>query len=382
MRATFIYGAGDVRVETAPDPVLQQAGDAIVRIVRACICGSDLHPYHSMPAQPEGRPMGHEFLGVVEETGSEVTTLEAGDFVIGPFAWSGGTCEFCREGLQTSCERGGFWGNGGTGGAQAEAIRVPLADGTLVAVPGIDEDDAVLPSLLTLSDVYGTGYHAAKQARIARGDTVAVIGDGAVGLLAVLSRQLGAERIILMGRHPARTDLGIEFGATDVVAERGQEGIDMVRELSGGTAPTRSSKPSGTCPPTSRRSASSARAASSAGWGSPSTTTHPSASPPFSVRTSRSPVDRPPLRLHRGTAPRRARRHREAGQGLRSHRRSRGRPRRLPGHGQAGGAQGADPAIAAVVRPTARRSLFGTGPWESGGGPVGPEDPPATAPGR
>ncbi|MDX6356242.1 MAG: hypothetical protein QOF98_3145 [Streptomyces sp.] len=235
MRAIFMYGAGDVRIQTVPDPGLQQPSDAIVRIVRSCICGSDLHPYHSMSANAEGRPMGHEFLGVVEETGAQVTTLKAGDFVIGPFAWSDGTCEFCREGLQTSCLRGGFWGAGGTGGAQAEAIRVPQADGTLVAVPGIDEDDAVVPSLLTLSDVYGTGYHAAKQAKVTRGDTVAVIGDGAVGLLAVLAaKQLGAEQIILMGRHRTRTDLGMEFGATDVVAERGEEGIARVRELSGG----------------------------------------------------------------------------------------------------------------------------------------------------
>ncbi len=235
MRATFIYGAGDVRVENVPDPVLQQPGDALVRIVRSCICGSDLHPYHSMSADPDGTPMGHEFLGVVEATGTEVTTLRAGDFVIAPFAWSDGTCEFCREGLHTSCLHGGFWGAGGIGGAQAEAIRVPLADGTLVKVPGIGEDDPVLPSLLTLSDVYGTGWHAAKQAKVTKGDTVAVIGDGAVGLLAVLSaEQLGAERIILMGRHKDRTDLGVEFGATDVVAERGEEGIAKVRELSGG----------------------------------------------------------------------------------------------------------------------------------------------------
>lgn len=236
MRATFMYGAGDVRVETIPDPALQQPTDALVRIVRSCICGSDLHPYHSMPADPEGSPMGHEFLGVIEETGAEVTKLQAGDFVIAPFAWSDGTCEFCEEGLHTSCLHGGFWAGDGIGGAQADAIRVPLADGTLVKVPGIGEnDDEVLPSLLTLSDVYGTGYHAAKLARVEKGDTVAVIGDGAVGLMAVLSaKQLGAERIILMGRHTDRTDLGREFGATDVVAERGEEGIAQVRDLAGG----------------------------------------------------------------------------------------------------------------------------------------------------
>lgn len=236
MRATFMYGAGDVRVETVADPVIEAPTDAVVRIVRACICGSDLHPYHSMAHDSAGTPMGHEFLGLVEAVGADVATLREGDFVISPFAWSDGTCAFCKEGLQTSCVHGGFWGDDGVGGAQAEAIRVPLADGTLVAVPGVGEaDEALLPSLLTLSDVYGTGYHAATRARVEPGDTVAVIGDGAVGLLAVLSaHQLGAERIILMGRHTERTDLGRTFGATDVVAERGAEGIAQVLELTGG----------------------------------------------------------------------------------------------------------------------------------------------------
>ncbi|MGX7730851.1 zinc-binding dehydrogenase [Rhodococcus sp. 2H158] len=234
MRATFMYGAGDVRIETIPDPVLQQPTDAIVRIVRSCICGSDLHPYHNLPATPAGTPMGHEFVGVVEEVGAEVVTLRKGDFVIAPFAWSDGTCEFCREGLHTSCRHGGFWAANGIGGGQAEAVRVPLADGTLVKAP-VDEDSSLLPSLLTLSDVLGTGYHAAVKAGVNARTTVTVIGDGAVGLMAVLSaKRLGAERIILMGRHKARTDLGLEFGATDVVAERGQEGIARVRELTGG----------------------------------------------------------------------------------------------------------------------------------------------------
>jgi threonine dehydrogenase-like Zn-dependent dehydrogenase len=190
-----------------------------------------------MAADPAGVPMGHEFIGVVEEAGSDVTTLSKGDVVIAPFAWSCGTCEFCRAGLQTSCVRGGFWASGGIGGGQAEAVRAPLADGTLVKVPGIgeDTDDARLAGLLTLSDVYGTGWHAAVRGGVTRGSTVTVIGDGAVGLLAVLSaKQLGAERIVLMGRHQSRTDLGREFGATDVVAERGEEGVAMVRELTGG----------------------------------------------------------------------------------------------------------------------------------------------------
>jgi threonine dehydrogenase-like Zn-dependent dehydrogenase len=230
-----MYGAGDVRVQDAPDPVLREPTDAIVRVVRSCVCGSDLHPYHSMPASGQGTPMGHEFLGVVEDLGSEVSGLRRGDLVVSPFAYSDNTCEFCREGLHTSCRHGGFWGAPEVGGAQAEAVRVPQASGTLVALPGVGEDSPLLPSLLTLSDVYGTGYHAAKRAHVNERTTVTVIGDGAVGLLAVLSAKLlGAERIVLMGRHEVRTDLGREFGATDVVAERGEEGIAKVRELTGG----------------------------------------------------------------------------------------------------------------------------------------------------
>ncbi len=233
MRATLLHGPGDVRIETVPDPVIQNPTDAIVRIVRSCICGSDLHGYHNGPPGAGPKPMGHEYLGVVEEVGREVA-LTVGDFVIAPFVWSDGTCDFCLEGLQTSCRHGGFYGANGVGGAQAELIRVPFADGSLVAVPATD-DPALLASLLTLSDVYGTGYHAAVRGGVTFGSTVTVIGDGAVGLMAVLSaQQLGAERIILMGRHAARTDLGVEFGATDVVSERGEEGIARVRELTGG----------------------------------------------------------------------------------------------------------------------------------------------------
>ncbi|MER5424236.1 zinc-binding dehydrogenase [Streptosporangium roseum] len=234
MRATFMYGAGDVRVETVPDPGLQQPTDAVVRIVRSCVCGSDLHPYHSLPASEQGTPMGHEFLGVIEDLGQEVSGFKRGDLVVAPFAYSDNTCVFCREGLHTSCLNGGFWAAGGVGGAQAEAIRVPQAQGTLVKLP-VNEDSELLPSLLTLADVYGTGYHAAKQADVSARTTVAVIGDGAVGLMAVLSaRRLGAERIILMGRHEDRTKLGVDFGATDVVPERGSEGVERVRELTGG----------------------------------------------------------------------------------------------------------------------------------------------------
>jgi threonine dehydrogenase-like Zn-dependent dehydrogenase len=224
-----MYGAGDVRVENVPDPVLREPTDAIVRVVRTCICGSDLHPYHNMPASEHGTPVGHEFLGVVEDLGSEVTGIKKGDLVVASFAFQDNTCEFCREGVQTSCRRGGFFSE-----AQAEAIRVPQAAGTLVKLP-VGEDSALLPSLLTLADVYGTGYHAAKRANVSPRTTVTVIGDGAVGVLAVLSaKQFGAERIILMGRHKERTDLGREYGATDVVVERGEEGIAKVRELTGG----------------------------------------------------------------------------------------------------------------------------------------------------
>src|SRR6266545_1108491 len=234
MRAAFMYGAGDVRVIDVPDPVIQQPTDALVRVVRSCICGSDLHPYHSMPATPDGNSMGHEFIGVVEDTGSDVTTINKGDLVIAPFAWSDGTCDFCREGLHTSCRHGGFWNADDVGGGQAEAVRVPLADGTLVAVP-VEGNSPLIPSLLTLSDVYGTGYHAAVKANVTPRTTVTVIGDGAVGLMAVVSaKRLGAEQIILMGRHTDRTNLGREFGATDVVAERGEEGIAKVRDLTGG----------------------------------------------------------------------------------------------------------------------------------------------------
>ena len=234
MRATLMYGAGDVRVETVPDPRITEQTDAVVRVVAGCICGSDLWPYGSKPQTDEGARMGHEFVGVIEELGSEVTGLSVGDFVIAPFVASDGTCDFCKEGLQTSCRHGAHWGSDGVDGGQGERVRVPQASGTLVPVPaGFDE--ALIPSLLSLSDVMSTGYHAAKMAHIQPGQSVTVIGDGAVGLSAVLSaKMLGAGQIILMGHHKARTDLGIEFGATDVVAERGDEGVQRVKALTGG----------------------------------------------------------------------------------------------------------------------------------------------------
>lgn len=238
MKATFLYGAGDVRVENVPDPVIKEPTDAIVRTVRACVCGSDLHGYHNAEAGGVARPMGHELIGVVEEVGSEVTYVKPGDFVIAPFAWQDNSCVFCQEGMQTSCLHGGFYGNTEVGGLQAELARIPQANGSLVKVPDVDPataDDALLASLLTLSDVYLTGYHAAYMGEVAPGKTVTVIGDGAVGLSAVLAaKQMGAEQIILMGRHPERTDLGVEWGATYVVPTRGEEGINAVMELTGG----------------------------------------------------------------------------------------------------------------------------------------------------
>lgn len=236
MRATVMYSAGDVRVENVADSVIKLPTDALVRITASCICGSDLHPYHQMTADNGAVRMGHEFIGIVEEVGAEVTTLAKGDLVVSPFAISDNVCEFCREGLQTSCihHEANFWDGIADEGGQAEATRVPLADGTLVKLP-VSPDSELMPSLLTLADVLGTGHHAAKMADVAPGDTVTVVGDGAVGLLAVLSaKRLGAEQIILMGRHADRTNLGREFGATDVIAERGEEGVARVRELTGG----------------------------------------------------------------------------------------------------------------------------------------------------
>ena len=235
MLATLMYGAGDVRVEEVPDARLVEPTDALVRITRACICGSDLWPYKTMPEDPHGRRMGHEFIGIVEDVGSDVGRVRPGDLVVAPFVFSDGSCQFCAEGLHTSCEHGGFWGADGVDGGQGEAVRVPQADGTLVVLP-VGPDDALMPSLLTLSDVFATGHHAAVSARVAPGATVAVVGDGAVGLCGVLAaRRLGAEQIVILGRHRDRTDLALEFGATDVVAERGDEAVERVRELTGGT---------------------------------------------------------------------------------------------------------------------------------------------------
>jgi len=249
MRATVLHGAYDVRLETVPDPRLLAPTDALVRVVAACICGSDLWPYRGDPAPDRPRRIGHEFVGVVEEAGDEVTTVRAGQLVVAPFLWSDGTCPLCRRGVQSSCLAGGGWG--GTDregrpvdGGQGEYVRVPRADGTLVAVPGSDGsdgsavDEALIPDLLALSDVMGTGHHAALAAGVGPGSTVAVVGDGAVGLCGVLAaRRLGAERVVAMSRHAARQELARRFGATDVVELRGEEGAAAVRELCDGIGP-------------------------------------------------------------------------------------------------------------------------------------------------
>ncbi|PYC65742.1 IMP dehydrogenase [Streptomyces tateyamensis] len=241
MRATVINGPQDIRIEEVPDPVVQQPTDAVVRVVNACICGSDLWAYRGVADRAPGQRIGHEFIGFVEAVGAQVAGVRTGDFVVAPFVWSDGTCEYCREGLQTSCPRGGFWGGVGPDGAQSdggqgEAVRVPFADGTLVKLPEeTATDQALLPSLLALSDVMATGHHAALAARVRPGATVAVVGDGAVGLCGVLAaRRLGAGRIIALGRHQDRTAIAREFGATDVVAERGEAAVEAVRELTGG----------------------------------------------------------------------------------------------------------------------------------------------------
>jgi threonine dehydrogenase-like Zn-dependent dehydrogenase len=234
MRATVMHAAGDVRIENVPDPSIVEPTDAIIRVTRACICGSDLWPYASMEPSETGQSMGHEAIGVIEEIGADVRAVKRGDLVVMPFAISDGTCEFCDEGLTTACVHVGFFGNNGMNGAQADALRIPYADGTLYPLP-VGEDDALMPSLLTLSDVMGTGHHAAVVAKVALGKRVAVVGDGAVGLCGVIAaKRLGAEQIIVLGRHPDRIALARDFGATDVVSERGAEAVERVKELTGG----------------------------------------------------------------------------------------------------------------------------------------------------
>ncbi len=234
MRATVMYGAGDVRIENVSDARLVEPTDALVRVTCAAICGGDMWPYNQMRPNETGQRMGHEFIGVVAAIGAEVRTVIAGDVVVAPDAWSDGTCVFCQEGLHTSCLHRGWWASDGIDGGQGEAVRVPQADGTLVVLP-VGPDDALMASLLTLSDVMGTGHHAALAAGVGSGKTVAVVGDGAVGLCGVIAaNRLGAERIILLGSYPDRIALAKKFGATDVVRERGDEAVERVRELTGG----------------------------------------------------------------------------------------------------------------------------------------------------
>ncbi|MGN6272422.1 MAG: zinc-dependent alcohol dehydrogenase family protein [Protaetiibacter sp.] len=236
MHATLIHAAGDIRYEEVPDPRLSTGGDAIVRVVAACVCGSDLWPYRGVTPTHEPHRIGHEFVGVVEQVGPEVRRIQVGDFVIAPFYDCDMTCVNCRNGFSTSCLNGGWWGSDDRMGAfadggQGELVRVPHADGSLVATPSMP-DDALVPHLLTLSDVMGTGHHAAVSAGVGPGRTVVVVGDGAVGLCAVLaSARLGAERVVAMSRHADRQALATRFGATDIVAERGDEGVERIREL-------------------------------------------------------------------------------------------------------------------------------------------------------
>ena len=234
MRAAVFRGPRAIGVADRPDPVISNTTDAIVRVVLGCVCGSDLWYYRGeSPFQPG--PIGHEFVGVVEETGSDVRKVSKGDFVIAPFAFSDGTCAHCRHGITTACINGGFFPTGNGDGGQGEAVRVPLADGTLVRVPGSGHSDEMQASLLTLSDVMSTGHHAAVCARVKAGHVVAVVGDGAVGLCAVLAaRRLGAGRIIALSRNPARQRLARDFGATDIVEGRDKEATDAVLELTDG----------------------------------------------------------------------------------------------------------------------------------------------------
>jgi threonine dehydrogenase-like Zn-dependent dehydrogenase len=231
MRGAVLHAPRDVRVEQREDPKIEQPADAVIRLAATCVCGSDLWPYRGIEPVDGPAPMGHEYVGIVEETGRDVRNIEPGQFVIGSFFASDNTCEICRAGYQSSCLHRQPMGALGT---QAELARIPLADGTLVATPEVPSNDLV-PSLLAASDVLGTGWFGAVAADVQPGKTVAVVGDGAVGLLAVMAaRQLGAERIIAMSRHESRQKLAMEFGATDIVTERGDDGVTAIKELTGG----------------------------------------------------------------------------------------------------------------------------------------------------
>jgi threonine dehydrogenase-like Zn-dependent dehydrogenase len=231
MRGVIMHAPGDVRVEDREDPTIIEPTDAIIRLAATCICGSDLWPYRGVDKLDEPTPMGHEYVGIVERVGNGVKTIEPGQFVVGSFFASDNTCEICRAGYQTHCVHRQL---GAATGAQSELARIPLADGTLVATPQPPPAELV-PSLLAASDVLGTGWFAAVAADVGPGKTVAVVGDGAVGLLGVLAaRQLGADRVIAMSRHASRQALAREFGATDIVAERGDDGVAKIKDLTNG----------------------------------------------------------------------------------------------------------------------------------------------------
>jgi threonine dehydrogenase-like Zn-dependent dehydrogenase len=232
MRAAVFVEPGKIEITERPDPQIAKPTDAIVRVALACVCGSDLWFYRGQTPYEAGRPVGHEFIGVVEDIGSEVSRLHKGDVVIAPFAFSDGTCPHCQAGITTSCLHGGFWASGGMDGGQGEAVRVPFADATLVRIPGSGHSEEMWHSLLALSDVMGTGHHAAVSAGVKRGNAVAVVGDGAVGLSAVLAAaRLGADRIIALSRHEDRQQVARAFGATDIVAERGEAATEAVIDL-------------------------------------------------------------------------------------------------------------------------------------------------------
>jgi threonine dehydrogenase-like Zn-dependent dehydrogenase len=239
MKATILHGTRDVRVEEVDDPTIQRPTDALVRVTAACVCGSDLWPYRGINEVRRPRRIGHEFVGIVEEVGSEVRSLRPGDFVIAPFLFSDNTCPHCQVGMQSACQNGGGYGGRDSDGlvvdgGQGEYVRVPLADGTLVSTREVPDHSRV-PSLLTLSDVMGTGWHAAVAAGVRKGDTVVVVGDGAVGLCGVLAAaRMGAERVVAMSRHESRQRLARHFGATDIIAERGGEGEAAVLDLTDG----------------------------------------------------------------------------------------------------------------------------------------------------
>ena len=237
MKAAVYHAPGDIRIENVPDPKIQQPTDAIVRVTHACICGSDLWFYRGIQDYQSGWRTGHEWMGIVEEVGSEVKTMKKGDRVLAPFAFSDGTCEFCNKGLQTSCVQGSFWAVENDGG-QGEAVRAPFADGTLVVIPpAVENDKDLLKAILPLTDVMATGHHAAVSAGVSEGSTVAVVGDGAVGLCGVLAAaRLGAERIITLGHHNDRLQLAQKFGATDLVSSRGEEAVAQVKEMTDGGA--------------------------------------------------------------------------------------------------------------------------------------------------